>query len=114
MTEEHPHDKPHSSLFGKLLTEKRSQAGLSREELAELARVPLRLVEELEIGAREAPGFDLCYRLGAAINSRRMQGFLIQDLWQAASMDRAVQSNRPSNTGRLRSDLLPGTKPQTV
>jgi transcriptional regulator with XRE-family HTH domain len=75
--------------FSQLLAEKRMQAGLSLLELADLARLPVSLLEDLE-HAEQSPSFDVCYKIASAINSRRRQSFLIQDLWQAASRDRAA------------------------
>ncbi len=76
------------SNFGRLLAEKRSKAGLSLQELAELSGLSLGFLESLECCGQEVPGFDVCYRIAQAINTRQQQGFVVQDLWQAASMDR--------------------------
>lgn len=84
------------SLFGQLMAEKRTQAGLSLADLADLTRLPLSLLEDLEAAGRAVPSFDICYKIGQAINSRRMQGFMIQDLWEAASIDRTARFIRAS------------------
>ena len=104
------HGKTRSSLFGQLLAEKRLKAGITLSELATLSRLPLRLLEELEDEGREVPSFDVCYKIAAAINSKKMQGFMIQDLWQAASMDRAARLDRSLNTGSLRRETTPESK----
>jgi transcriptional regulator with XRE-family HTH domain len=78
------------SNFGRLLAEKRSKAGLSLQELAELSGLSLSFLESLECRGQGAPGFDVCYRIAQAINARQQQGFVVQDLWQAASMDRVA------------------------
>jgi transcriptional regulator with XRE-family HTH domain len=75
--------------FSQVLTEKRKKAGLSLSDLADLTRLPLGFLETLE-SEGEIPSFDICYKIGQAINSRCMQGFMIQDLWQAATIDRST------------------------
>jgi transcriptional regulator with XRE-family HTH domain len=84
------------SLFSQVLTEKRTKAGLSLSDLADLTRLPLSLLEDLESAVRTVPSFDICYKIGQAINSRCMQGFMIQDLWEAASIDRTARFIRAS------------------
>jgi transcriptional regulator with XRE-family HTH domain len=74
--------------FGRTLIEKRSGAGITLTELSAQIQVPVSFLEELERGTSITPGFDLCYRLAQAINTRSRQGFLVQDLWQAACLDR--------------------------
>ena len=76
--------------FSQVLAEKRKKAGLSLSDLADLTRLPLGLLETLESEGIEVPSFDVCYKIGQAINSRCMQGFMIQDLWQAAIIDRST------------------------
>lgn len=88
--------KLHYSLFSQVLAEKRSKAGLTLSDLADLTRLPLSLLEDLESEGQATPSFDVCYKIGQAINSRQMQGFMIQDLWQAASMDRNAKYTRLS------------------
>ena len=78
------------SQFSQVLAEKRKKAGLTLSDLADLTRLPLGLLETLESEGREIPSFDVCYKIGQAINSRCMQGFMIQDLWQAAAIDRST------------------------
>ncbi|MBS1812293.1 MAG: hypothetical protein JST84_29275 [Acidobacteria bacterium] len=84
------------SLFSQVLVEKRTKAGLSLSDLADLTRLPLSLLEDLECAGRSVPSFDICYKIGQAINSRRMQGFMIQDLWEAATIDRTAKFIRAS------------------
>lgn len=84
------------SLFSQVLVEKRTKAGLSLTDLADISRLPLSLLEDLESAERTVPSFDICYKIGQAINSRRMQGFMIQDLWQAAAIDRTARFIRAS------------------
>ncbi len=84
------------SLFSQVLVEKRTKAGLTLSDLADLSRIPLNLLEDLEAAGRATPSFDICYKIGQAINSRRMQGFMIQDLWEAATIDRAARFIRAS------------------
>lgn len=84
------------SLFSQVLVEKRTQAGLSLADLADLSCLPLSLLEDLETAGRAVPSFDICYKIGQAINSRRMQGFMIQDLWEAAAIDRTARFIRAS------------------
>jgi transcriptional regulator with XRE-family HTH domain len=108
MEEEAP-DQKRGSLFGQLLAERRAKAGISLLELSALTGMPLSLLEAYEEG-RELPSFDTCYKLAQAINSRLRQSFMIQDFWQAASMDRAALVSRAADTGRLRRKLLSETK----
>ncbi|HEX4946550.1 MAG TPA: helix-turn-helix transcriptional regulator [Blastocatellia bacterium] len=89
-------NKPNYSLFSQVLVEKRTKAGLSLSDLADLSRLPLSLLEDLESTGRSVPSFDICYKIGQAINSRRMQGFMIQDLWEAATIDRTARFIRAS------------------
>ncbi len=90
------------TLFGHLLTQKCSKAGLSLSELADLTRLAPGYLEELE-GGLALPNFDVCYKIAQAINSRDQQGFVIQDLWEAASMDKASRLSRAAdNHSRLR------------
>lgn len=84
------------SLFSQVLVEKRTNAGLTLSDLADLTRLPLSLLEDLECAGRAVPSFDICYKIGQAINSRRMQGFMIQDLWEAAAIDRTAKFIRAS------------------
>jgi transcriptional regulator with XRE-family HTH domain len=84
------------SLFSRVLVEKRTNAGLTLSDLADLTRLPLSLLEDLESAGRAVPSFDICYKIGQAINSRRMQGFMIQDLWEAAAIDRTARFIRAS------------------
>jgi transcriptional regulator with XRE-family HTH domain len=90
--------------FSQLLLQKRTSAGLSLAELADLACLPLSLLERLEQDEEPVPSFDVCYKIAAAINSRQMQGFLIQDLWQAASRDRALQLISMTRNSMLRGE----------
>jgi predicted transcriptional regulator len=112
MDEDHA-QKTRGSAFGQLLAEKRAKAGLSLAELAELARLPLKQLEAFE-GGTEVPSFDVCYRLAEAINSRHMQGFMIHDLWQAASIDRAAQVSRSGGAGRLPKETPSETNPKVA
>lgn len=89
-------NKVNYSLFSQVLVEKRTKAGLSLSDLADLTRLPLSLLEDLEAAGRTTPSFDICYKIGQAINSRRMQGFMIQDLWEAATIDRTARYTRAS------------------
>jgi transcriptional regulator with XRE-family HTH domain len=84
------------SIFGRLLAQKRSKAGLSLAEMSELTRLSQGLLEELESGVA-APNFDTCYKIAQAINSRDRQGFVIQDLWEAASIDRHSRMSRAAD-----------------
>lgn len=108
MEDAHFHGRTRGSLFGRLLAEKRLNAGLTLTELAELSRLPLRLLEELEYEGCEVPSFDVCYKIAEAINAKKQQGFVTQDLWQAASMDKAARMDRSANSGHLRRE--PETK----
>lgn len=89
-------NKINYSLFSQVLVEKRTKAGLTLSDLADLSRLPLSLLEDLESAQRTVPSFDICYKIGQAINARRMQGFMIQDLWEAATIDRAARFIRAS------------------
>lgn len=80
------------SLFSQLLFEKRAAAGLTLADLAELAHLPLSLLESLESGGRETPSFDVCYKIAQALNARHQRGFVINDLWQAAATRRQLYS----------------------
>ena len=82
--QDEPSQIPRHRSFGQLLTERRTEAGLSLPELASLTRLPLDLLAAWERDEQPAPSFDVCYKIAAAINSRRLHGFLVQDLWQAA------------------------------
>lgn len=84
--------KERHSLFSHMLTEKRRAAGLTLAELAELTRLPLLLLENLEASGQPTPSFDVCYKIAQALNSRHKCGFVIHDLWQAATMNRQKQS----------------------
>jgi transcriptional regulator with XRE-family HTH domain len=79
--------QPATTFFGRLLNDKRQKAGISLPELAELTRLPCELLRSYEDGSGGRPTFDTCYKIAIAINSREMQGFTIQELWEAASMD---------------------------
>lgn len=82
-----PDLQPVATLFGKLLNDKRTRAGMSLKELSNLTRLPCELLRSYEDGSGGRPTFDTCYKIAIAINSREMQGFTIQELWEAASMD---------------------------
>lgn len=97
------------TLFGHLLTQKCSKAGLSLSDLADLTRLAPGYLEELERGAA-LPNFDVCYKIAQAINSRDQQGFVIQDLWEAASLDKLSRMSRAADSrSRLRG--LPSVGP---
>lgn len=83
-----------TTLFGKLLNYRRSKAGLSLAELAELTRLPCELLNGYEDGSGGQPTFDTCYKIAMAINSREMQGFTIQELWEAASTDSKIRASQ--------------------
>ncbi|MFN0119356.1 MAG: helix-turn-helix domain-containing protein [Blastocatellia bacterium] len=85
------------TIFGRLLEQKRRKAGMSLADLALLTRLPLATLENLESGAAAAPGFDVCYRIGQAINSRAQQGFVVQDLWEASAIDKLTQNARATS-----------------
>lgn len=85
------------TLFGDLLIRKRNAAGLTLVELAELTRLSATYLEELELGSADAPNFDVCYKIAQAINSRRQQGFLVQDFWEAAALDRLTRRSRAAD-----------------
>jgi transcriptional regulator with XRE-family HTH domain len=78
----------HSSLFSQLLAERRAAAGLTLGELAEMTRLPLSFLENLESDGRATLSFDNCYKIAQALNSRRPRGFVMHDLWQAANLSR--------------------------
>lgn len=86
----HP-NKVKNTIFSQVLAEKRKLAGMSLSDLADLTLLPISMLEALEIEGEQIPSFDVCYKIGQAINSRRMQGFMIQDLWQAAALDRTTR-----------------------
>jgi transcriptional regulator with XRE-family HTH domain len=75
-------------LFSRLLAEKRAEARLTLAELSELTRLPLLLLENLESGGQVTASFDVCYKIAQALNSRGQRGFVIHDLWQAATLSR--------------------------
>jgi transcriptional regulator with XRE-family HTH domain len=81
-----------TTLFGKLLNYKRTKAGLSLPELSELTCLPCELLNGYEDGSGGQPTFDTCYKIAMAINSREMQGFTIQELWEAASTDSKIRA----------------------
>lgn len=99
--------------FGRTLLEKRSSAGITLTELAAQMQMPLAFLEELERGSSIIPTFDLCYRLAQAINSRSRHGFLVQDLWQAASLDRVSMIVRETDAA-LRSYHTPAELEQSA
>lgn len=101
--------KVRPSIFGRLLAEKRAKAGLSLADLAALTRLPLALLEEFEREGEEVPSFDICYKIAQAINSRERQGFIVQDLWQAASMDKTAMVIRAAKREFLREETAPPT-----
>ncbi|HYE73470.1 MAG TPA: helix-turn-helix domain-containing protein [Blastocatellia bacterium] len=80
--------KGRNSFFSQMLSEKREAAGLSLSDLAEMTRLPLSLLERLEADAQASPSFDECYKIAQALNARRPSGFMIQDLWRAATLSR--------------------------
>ncbi len=82
------------TIFGRLLARKCSKAGLSLADLAELTSLSPGFLEELEQGGAVAPNFDTCYKIAQAINSRAQQGFVLQDLWEAAALDRLTRLSR--------------------
>jgi transcriptional regulator with XRE-family HTH domain len=101
------------TLFGCLLAQKRSKAGLSLAELAELTRLSPGYLEELEKGGAASPNFDVCYKIAQAINSRAQQGFVLQDLWEAASMDRLSRMSRAADS-KSRHLGIPRLRPLTA
>jgi transcriptional regulator with XRE-family HTH domain len=84
-------------LFSRLLAEKRTEARLTLVELSELTRLPLLLLENLESGGQATASFDVCYKIAQALNSRGQRGFVIHDLWQAATLSRG-QAASPVKT----------------
>ncbi|HZS03372.1 MAG TPA: helix-turn-helix transcriptional regulator [Blastocatellia bacterium] len=95
--------KNSGTVFGRLLAQKRGKAGLSLSDLAGLAGLSLGCLEELERG-ETVPNFDLCYKIGQAINSRHRQGFIVQDLWEAASLDKLSLMSRELDNKSLQAD----------
>lgn len=90
----HSDSHPITTIFGRMLSDKRNRAGLSLKELADLSRLPCELLHGYENGSGGQPTFDICYKLAVAINSRAMQGFTIQELWEAASLDGKIRTAR--------------------
>ena len=74
--------------FGQLLEQKRREAQLSITELASISGLPESRLAAMEQGDCDAPNFDTCYKLGAAISSRSGKMFVLQDLWQALRADK--------------------------
>ena len=73
-------------------------------ELADLTGFTPGYLEELEKGEVAPPNFDVCYKLGQAINSRQQQGFVVQDLWEAASLDKLSLMSRELDSKSLQAD----------
>jgi transcriptional regulator with XRE-family HTH domain len=100
------------TVFGLLLARKRSKAGLSLADLADLTRLSLGFLEELEQGVAVPPNFDVCYKIAQAINSRVQQGFVLQDLWEAAALDKLSRISRAAESkNRHPNDIAPLSKP---
>ena len=109
MSDVHTVQQPmHSSSFAQMLAEKRAQAGLSLPQLAAMSRLPLDLLEGLELRGQAVPGFEICAKIAQALNSRHTQGLMVaRDLWQAALTDKAATPGRVATTGSLRSEASP-------
>lgn len=105
----------HSSSFAQMLAEKRMQAGLSLPQLAAMSRLPLDLLESIELRGQTVPGFEVCAKIAQALNSRHTQGLMVaRDLWQAAQMDKAATVGRVMVTGSLRNSAPPDIRPGAV
>lgn len=83
-----------ATLFGRLLNQRRTKAGLSLTELSELTSLSCEQLNRYEDGSGGQPTFDTCYKIAMAINSREMQGFTIQELWEAASTDSKIRASQ--------------------
>lgn len=109
MSDVHTAQEPiHSSSFAQMLAERRAQVGLSLPQLAAMSRLPLDLLESIELRGQAVPGFEVCAKIAQALNSRHTQGLMVaRDLWQAALMDKAATVGRVTATGSLRSEAPP-------
>ncbi len=94
----------YGTIFGQLLAQKRSKAGLSLSDLADLTGLSLGFLEDLEKGGAASPNFDVCYKIARAINSRVQQGFVVQDLWEAAAVDKLSAISRAADSRNRRPD----------
>ena len=105
-TMEELNSKPrnYGTIFGRLLAQKRSKAGLSLPDLADLTGLSLGFLEDLEKGGAASPNFDVCYKIARAINSRVQQGFVVQDLWEAAAVDKLSAISRAADSRNRRPD----------
>ncbi len=80
-----------------------------------MSRLPLDLLESIELRGQAVPGFEVCAKLAQALNSRHTQGLMVaRDLWQAAQTDKAATLGRVTTTGSLRSAAPPDIRPGAV
>jgi transcriptional regulator with XRE-family HTH domain len=80
--------------LGQIVRQKREEAGLTLQQCALLADLPVIRLLELEQGSSEAVSFDLCDRIGRAIAAVTGQRFIRQDLWLAYSVDNYLQTSK--------------------
>lgn len=90
------------TVFGRLLRQKLERAALSLTELAAMTRLSADYLEDLANGVAPSPNFDVCYKIAQAINSRSQQGFVVQDLWEAATLDKLSKASRELDNRILR------------
>lgn len=73
--------------LGQIVRQKREEAGLTLQQFALLAGLPVGRLLELEQGKGDAVNPELCRRMGQAFASVTGQHFVLQDLWLAYSVD---------------------------
>lgn len=73
--------------LGQIVRQKREEAGLTLQQFALLAGLPVARLLELEQGKGDAVNQELCRRMGQAFASVTGQRFVLQDLWLAYSVD---------------------------
>lgn len=78
--------------LGQIVRQKREEAGLTLQQCALLADLPVKRLLELEQGSSETVSFDLCHQIGRAIAAVTGQRFVLQDLWLAYAVDNYLQA----------------------
>ena len=98
MSDQHlTQETPRRSNTGKLIAEKRMDAGLSLPRLAAMTRLPLDLLEGIECREQNVPSFEACEKIALAINIAQAQSLTPQELWQATLMDQAPPNHHTTS-----------------
>ncbi len=75
-----------STRLGKLIKQKREEAGLSITQLAAITGLPIARLQDLEIG-HAVGSFEVCRRLGRAFATTTSYWFVFHELWLASLVD---------------------------